>query len=249
MQVGFFFWPYSLDLCEQLAQRADRYDYAMIGIADTPGNAMDPWVAMTLVAAETRRVRLPLCVTNIVTRQPAITAAAAASVALVAGPRAILGIGAGHSGVLNLGGAPAPADALHEAIVFMKTLLRGEPATYGGARAHLPWVRHPVPVYLAGSGPAALGVAGAVADGAFVNYGLEADLVRQARDRVAAGAATAGRAVSALDVWHIACLDCAERREAALERLGNILGFVGAIHPRPRPGSPRRAGGPRARQS
>ena len=45
MQVGFFFWPYTLDLCEKLAERADRYGYAMIGIADTPGNAMDPWVS------------------------------------------------------------------------------------------------------------------------------------------------------------------------------------------------------------
>ena len=50
MQVGFFFWPYTLELCEQLAERADRYGYAMIGIADTPGNAMDPWVSATVVA-------------------------------------------------------------------------------------------------------------------------------------------------------------------------------------------------------
>ena len=51
MQVGFFFWPYTLDLCERLAERADRYGYAMIGIADTPGNAMDPWVsAMPIIA-------------------------------------------------------------------------------------------------------------------------------------------------------------------------------------------------------
>ena len=50
MQVGFFFWPYTLELCEALAERADRYGYAMIGIADTPGNAMDPWVSAAMVA-------------------------------------------------------------------------------------------------------------------------------------------------------------------------------------------------------
>jgi hypothetical protein len=38
MQVGFSFCPYTLDLCES---RANRYGYAMIGIADTPRNAMD----------------------------------------------------------------------------------------------------------------------------------------------------------------------------------------------------------------
>ena len=42
MQVGFFFWPYTLDLCEQLAERADRYGYAMIGIADTHGSMAFP---------------------------------------------------------------------------------------------------------------------------------------------------------------------------------------------------------------
>jgi arylsulfatase A-like enzyme len=36
MQVGFFFWPYTLDLCERLAERADRYGYAMIMSGKTP---------------------------------------------------------------------------------------------------------------------------------------------------------------------------------------------------------------------
>ena len=65
MQVGFFFWPYNLDLCEKLAERADRYGYAMIGIADTPGNAMDPWVSAALVARASQRTRWefasPIC--------------------------------------------------------------------------------------------------------------------------------------------------------------------------------------------
>ena len=44
MQVGFFFWPFSPDLVTRMAQAAERYGYDMVGIADTPGNAMDPWV-------------------------------------------------------------------------------------------------------------------------------------------------------------------------------------------------------------
>ena len=42
MEIGFFFWPFTLQLVEQMAERAERYGYAVIGIADTPGNAMDP---------------------------------------------------------------------------------------------------------------------------------------------------------------------------------------------------------------
>ncbi len=98
MQVGFFFWPYTLELCERLAERADRYGYAMIGIADTPGNAMDPWVSAALVARASRSTRVAICVTNLLTRHPAVSAAAIASLDHVSGGRAVLGIGAGHSG-------------------------------------------------------------------------------------------------------------------------------------------------------
>ena len=76
MDVGFFFWPYTLDLVERIAERADRYGYAMIGIADTPGNAMDPWVAAALAARVTKNVRVALCVTNLKTRLSVAAASA-----------------------------------------------------------------------------------------------------------------------------------------------------------------------------
>src|SRR5256885_9610083 len=110
MRFGFFFWPYSPEYTTRMARLGDEYGFDMVGIADTPGNAMDPWVAMTLAIAATTRVRLATCVTNLVTRHPSITASAAASADLASGGRTILGIGAGHSGVANIGGDPsAPA--------------------------------------------------------------------------------------------------------------------------------------------
>jgi 5,10-methylenetetrahydromethanopterin reductase len=85
-----------------------------------------------------------------------------------------------------------------------------------------------VPVYAAASGPGALRAAGAVADGAFVNYGLGPEHVSRARELIEAGAREAGRPAADVDVWSIACLDVSARREAAFEKLGNILGFVAA---------------------
>src|SRR5216684_2995420 len=167
MRFGFFFWPSTPEYTARMARLGDDYGFDMVGIADTPGNAMDPWVAMTLTVSATSRVRLATCVTNLVSRHPSITASAAASVDLAAGGRTILGIGAGHSGVANVGGAPTRAAELREGLAFLKTALSGAPASWRGA-------------------------AGAV------------------------------------DVWSIACLDVAERREDALAKLGNILGFVAA---------------------
>src|SRR5258706_4862623 len=101
-----------------MAGAADRFAYDLVGIADTPGNAMDPWVAATLVAAQTRRARVALCVTNLVTRHPAVSAASIASLDLLAPGRAVLGIGVGHSGTRNLGAASLPPAGLAQSVVF-----------------------------------------------------------------------------------------------------------------------------------
>jgi 5,10-methylenetetrahydromethanopterin reductase len=85
MRFGFFFWPYTPEYTARMARLGDEFGFDMVGIADTPGNAMDPWVAMTLAASATSRVRLATCVTNLVTRHPAITASAAASVDVASG--------------------------------------------------------------------------------------------------------------------------------------------------------------------
>src|SRR5262249_7468814 len=159
----------------------EEHGFDMVGIADTPGNAMDPWVAMTLAASATSRIRLATCVTNLVTRHPSVTASAAASVDVVSGGRSVLGIGAGHSGVANVATGPAGPLPLRAALAFLRTALGGQPASWRGATTHLPWVRRPVPVYAAASGPQALRAAGAAADGAFVNYGLGGEEVWHAR--------------------------------------------------------------------
>jgi len=235
MRFGFFFWPYTPEYTTRMACLGEEYGFDMVGIADTPGNAMDPWVAMTLAAAATSRLRLATCVTNLVTRHPAITAGAAASVDLASGGRTILGIGAGHSGVTNVGSAPTGPTALRDGVGFLRTVLSGKPASWRGVTTHLPWVRRRVPVYAAASGPGALRAAGAVADGAFVNYGLGPEHVSRARELIEAGATEAGRPAAEVDVWSIACLDVSARREAAFEKLGNILGFVAAYILGPNP--------------
>jgi 5,10-methylenetetrahydromethanopterin reductase len=226
MQVGFFFWPYTLELCEQLAERTDRYGYAMIGIADTPGNAMDPWVSAAMVARASRRTRVALCVTNLLTRHPAVSAAAIASLDHISGGRAVLGIGAGHSGTRNVGLAKANAAQLGDGVTFIRTLLRGEPATLDGASAHLPWIKRAPPVFLAASHPKPLQAAGRTADGAFANFGLAAENIRASEAQIIAGAQAAGRSPNELEIWQIAALDCNEDRDAARGKVGAMLAFL-----------------------
>src|SRR5262252_5921566 len=221
MQVGFFFWPYTLDLCEQLAERADRYGYAMIGIADTTGNAMDPWVSAAMVARVSRRARVAVCVTNLLTRHPAITAAAVASLDHVSNGRAVLGIGAGHSGTKNVGLPKSRASELAEGVTFIKTLLQGKPATLAGASAHLPWIKRAPPVFLAASHPKPLQTAGRTADGVFVNYGLGAEDMRSSRVHVVDDATAAGRSFDDRERGQISALYRTEERGLARRKVGS----------------------------
>jgi len=227
-RFGFFFWPWSPEYTVRMVDLAERDQWDLVGIADTPGNAMDPWVALTLAATRTTRVALAACVTNLVTRHPAITAGAAGSLELVAPGRVILGVGTGHSGVVNLGAGASDPSRFRRGLAFTRALLAGESATLDGVTTRLPGLSRRVPVYAAASGPAALRTTGAVADGAFVNYGLQAEHVAQARAAIAAGAAHGRRPVADVDTWWIACLDVSERRDEAFDELGNILGFVAA---------------------
>ena len=226
MEVGFFFWPFTLELCERMAERADRYGYAMVGIADTPGNAMDPWVAAALVGRATQHARVAISVTNLITRHPSVSAAAIASLDHVSSGRAILGIGAGHSGTRNLGFASSTAKELAAGVTFIKTLLRGEAATLGGANAHIPWVKRAPPVFLAASHPLGLQAAGSVADGAFVNYGLGGDNMGDSEALVARGREAAGRPPEAVEIWQIAALDCNEDGNVARGKVGAMLAFL-----------------------
>ena len=226
MQVGFFFWPYTGELCETLAERADRYGYAMVGIADTPGNAMDPWVSAALVARASRRARVAICVTNLITRHPAISAAAIASLDQVSDGRAVLGIGAGHSGTRNVGLEKSTARELADGAIFIRTLLSGAPATLGTADAHLPWIKHVPPVFIAASHPRPLAAAGRAADGAFVNFGLGADNISASEQHIADGAAAAGRKPNDVEIWQVAALDCSEDRNLARGKIGAMLAFL-----------------------
>ena len=217
-RFGFFFWPYEPALVERWVGLGEQQGWALVGSADRPGTALDGWGALAQAATLGARVRLASCVTNLATRDPAITAGAAASLDRLSSGRFVLGVGAGHSGVVNVGRRPSPPSELREGVARIRTLLAGGGAASGRR----------VPVYAAASGPGALRAAGAAADGAFVNHGLGSGETARARALLAEGAAQAGRAIIAFDTWFIACLDVSERRETALSQLGNILGFVAA---------------------
>jgi branched-chain amino acid transport system substrate-binding protein len=199
MRFGFFFWPYTPEYTARLARLGEDLGFDLVGIADTPGNALDPWVAMTLAAAATSRVRLTTCVTNLVTRHPSITASAAASV-----DAAAAGAHPGHRRRAQRrrqrGRRAHPRNRAGRGPAFPERA-SGVPASWRGAPLTRRW--RPVPVYAAASGPAALRAA--ARSRRRVRESARRRRGGPVRGLIAEGAVAAGRPASAVDVWSIAC--------------------------------------------
>ena len=112
------------------------------------------FVSLAVAATETTRVHLGPSVTHPLTRHPAVTASAIASLQELSDGRAFLGIGTGDSAVLNLGLRPARMRALREYVDAVRTFLNGGTAEYLGREAHVRWSQSPVPIMMSARRPA-----------------------------------------------------------------------------------------------
>jgi probable F420-dependent oxidoreductase len=80
-----------------LARRAEAAGFDTLHAADHPGSCASPFVALAAAAAVTTRLRLGSYVSNGAVREPILLAADVATLDVVSGGRAELGLGAGHT--------------------------------------------------------------------------------------------------------------------------------------------------------
>ena len=183
-----------------LAARAESLGYDDVWVADERF-FREVYATLSAFAQSTRRVRLGPCVTDPYSRHPALTAMAIATLDEITGGRAVLGVGAGVSGLAELGiDSSRSATAIREGIELIRRLLAGETVTVKGeqvsfqeGRLDFTPPRAEVPIYVASQRAAGCRVAGRVADGAIMQGALAEPLVRFFRDTVHGGARAAGR--------------------------------------------------------
>ena len=77
---------------------------------------LEPYPLLTMMALNTRRMRLGTCVTNPAVRDPTVTASALATLNLISGGRMDLGIGRGDSSRRVLGKKPTTLADLEDAV-------------------------------------------------------------------------------------------------------------------------------------
>jgi probable F420-dependent oxidoreductase len=81
----------------ELAARAEAAGFDALQAADHPGSCAAPYVALAAAAAVTSRIRLGAYVANAGVREPMLLATDVATLDVVSGGRATLGLGAGHT--------------------------------------------------------------------------------------------------------------------------------------------------------
>ncbi|GAA2572182.1 LLM class F420-dependent oxidoreductase [Winogradskya consettensis] len=79
------------------ARRAEGAGFSALLVADHPGSCASPFVALAAAAAVTSTIRLGSYVVNAGVREPILLAADVATLDVVSGGRAVLGLGAGHT--------------------------------------------------------------------------------------------------------------------------------------------------------
>ena len=190
-----------LPVVADLIVRAEEGGFDIVWLTDTQLLNREVWVTLGVAAARTSRIVLGTNVTNPLTRHSTVTASAAATVDELSPGRLILGIGTGESSVRPLGWKVARLAQVREYVEQMRTLWEGGWLTLDGPSFHLKGATgRQVPVYLAGSRPRMLQLAGEIGDGAIVVAGISKSSLEYAFGHIAEGAQRSGRRLEDLDV-------------------------------------------------
>jgi len=216
----------------QLAKLSEELGFSHVWIGDSHLIWREAYVNMAAAALNTTKVKLGTGVTNPLTRHPSVVASAYATLEELAPGRFIVGIGLGDSSVETMGMKPAKLGYFEKTIRQMRDLLAGKEVELETGKIHL---KHPsknkIPIYIAASGPKMLELSGRIADGIIVLVGVADEYLRQAKERIEAGAKAAGRKLS--DIYLVLWVPCAvsdkaPAKDAVKAHVARVL-----AHPQP----------------
>jgi 5,10-methylenetetrahydromethanopterin reductase len=188
------------------AQRAEQLGFEAIFFADSQMNNVDPYQAMALCAVNTRRIRFGTAVTNMVYRDPTITANSFATLNEISQGRAIIGMGTGDGPVYSLGRTATKLVDFEKGLRTIRDLLhdRGidvpKSEERAGGNVRLKVGQRPVPIYISAEGPKTLRVAGRTCDGVILGACFDKQVTGWARRRIAEGAKDESRRLEDIDI-------------------------------------------------
>jgi probable F420-dependent oxidoreductase len=190
----------------ELLRLAESHGFAYGWTYDSHVLWQESFPLLTLAAQATETMRLGHCVTNPGTREPTVVASAYATLHDISDGRMVMGIGRGDSARRYIGQQPVRVAEFERSCRMIKDFMNGREVEWNGKRLQLKWVRPElpeIPMWIAGYGPKALGVAGRVGDGVIIQL-ADPDIISWIMDTARRAAAEAGRDPDALQ-----CIVCA----------------------------------------
>ena len=203
----------------ELTKQAEKAGFNYGWIFDSHVLWQEPYPLLTLMAAQTRHMRLGTCVTNPAVRDATVTASLLATLNRISGGRMDLGIGRGDSSRRVMGKQPTTLNDLTATVQVVRDLCAGRQIEYEGRPIQMKWSDAGVPpVWVAGYGPKALRCAGRIGDGVILQF-ADPHLIKWCLNFVREGAAEAGRDFSQIRVMAAAPVWVSEDLAAARERV------------------------------
>jgi 5,10-methylenetetrahydromethanopterin reductase len=207
------------------AKRAEALGFEAIFFADSQMNNVDPYQAMAMCAVSTKKIRLGTAVTNMVYRDPTITANSFATLNEISAGRAIVGLGTGDGPVYSLGRTATKLVDFEMGLRVIRDLLhdRGvdvpKSKERAGGNVQLKIGKRPAPIYISAEGPKTLRVAGRTCDGVILGTGFDLDVLEWAEARVIEGAKEAGRSPGEIDIMPAGMIVVGDDGELARKRV------------------------------
>ena len=202
-----------------LARQAEAAGFDYGWVFDSHVLWQEPYPLLTLMAANTERMRFGTCVTNPAVRDVTVTASALATLNLISGGRMVLGIGRGDSSRRVLGKRPTTLADLEEAALKIKTLVGGGEVTHDEQQVQFPWSDGAtLPVWIAAYGPKALHLTGRIADGVILQF-ADPSLIKWCMGFLHEGARAAGRDPKSIKVMAAAPVWVSDDLAAAREHV------------------------------
>jgi probable F420-dependent oxidoreductase len=200
MQFGFTLKPdLSIERMLNLTRQAENGGFQYGWIFDSHILWKEPYPLLTLMAANTRSLRLGTCVTNPAVRDLTVTASLFATLNVISHGRMELGIGRGDSSRRVLGKKPVSWSQLESAVQTFRALTAGKEIEYDGQPTCIRWAPGSPRVWIAGYGPKVLEMAGRIADGVILQF-ADPDLISWCSGFVREGARQAGRDFNKIEI-------------------------------------------------
>jgi probable F420-dependent oxidoreductase len=202
-----------------LTEQAEAAGFGYGWIFDSHVLWQEPYPLLTIMATNTRKMRLGTCVTNPVVRDPTVTASLLATLNRISNGRMDCGIGRGDSSRRVMGKKPTTLENLEETVRVIRDLNSGKQITYEGHPIQMGWADKGVPpIWVAGYGPKALRCAGRVGDGVILQFADPA-LIKWCLGFVKEGADEAGRDFSKIKVMSATAVWVSPDKKTARERV------------------------------